>query len=538
MIRRLSLFVFVALFVSGCATTAPPSSPPSTETASSPTAATAQWLDAHRDQRPLLRDFLERMPKGGDLHTHLSGAVYAESYLKWADEQNLCARPATGFLTACPADAPVDSVAGVVPMDSVLTTPAHYNDMVDALSVRNLDVQGVTGREQFFATFGRFSAVYRDQPLRMGDALAELLHRAAAQDVHHVEIILFDALRARSGDRAVDSLAATVEYTDDWAELRARLMQAGMPDLVQEGRSFLDRTEARADSLLGCNASPSPPACQVTRRYRMHAIRVFDPKTVFARLLYGIQRAASDPRVKAIDMVAPEDNRIALRDYDRHLRMLRFLRRAAGTTPSGDSVDVGLHAGELTMGLVPTRHLSDHVRQAVTVAEADRIGHAVDVGYETDTRSLLQMMREQNVAVEVCLTSNDVILGVDGDDHPLPTFLEAGVPVVLATDDEGVSRIDLTHEYVHAASTYALDYRTLKTISRNSLHFSFLDGASLWQSRNYERYAAACQNADATSASVPSACRSFLDENPRAAAEWRLQRAFVQFEREFAPSNP
>jgi adenosine deaminase len=34
--------------------------------------------------------FLYRMPKGGDLHNHLSGAVYAETFLKAAAEEHLC----------------------------------------------------------------------------------------------------------------------------------------------------------------------------------------------------------------------------------------------------------------------------------------------------------------------------------------------------------------------------------------------------------------------------------------------------------------
>ena len=60
--------------------------------------------------------------------------------------------------------------------------------------------------------------------------------------------------------------------------------------------------------------------------------------------------------------------------------------------------------------------------------------------------------------VEVNLTSNDVILGIKGADHPLPLYRKYGVPVTLSTDDEGVSRIDLTHEYVRAAMTYPLTY--------------------------------------------------------------------------------
>jgi hypothetical protein len=265
----------------------------------------------------------------------------------------------------------------------------------------------------------------------------------------------------------------------------------------------------------------------------MHAVRVLPQTAVFARLLYGIERAVDDPRVEAVDMVAPEDHRVALQNYDRHLQMLSFLRRAAGTDADGDSVHVGLHAGELTTGLVPPEHLHDHVWDALTIAGADRVGHAVDVGTERDTRALLDRMRREEVAVEVCLTSNDVILGVDGREHPLPTFLDAGVPVVLATDDEGVSRIDLTHEYVRAATTYDLDYRTLKRLSRNSLHYAFLDGASLWRSRSYDAYAAPCRDADPAD-TAPKRCRAFLDDNAKAAAEWRLERAFVRFESSYA----
>ena len=90
---------------------------------------------------------------------------------------------------------------------------------------------------------------------------------------------------------------------------------------------------------------------------------------------------------------------------------------------------------------------------------------------------LLAKMRARPVAVEVCLTSTDLILGVRGKDHPLPAYLAAGVPVVLSSDDAGISRIDLTNEYVRAARDYGLEYRVLKAIARNALVYSFLDEA-------------------------------------------------------------
>ena len=54
-------------------------------------------------------------------------------------------------------------------------------------------------------------------------------------------------------------------------------------------------------------------------------------------------------------------------------------------------------------------------RQAVEIAGARRIGHGVDVFYEDRSFALLEHMRDDRIAVEICLTSNDVILGGDGD---------------------------------------------------------------------------------------------------------------------------
>lgn len=67
-----------------------------------------------------------------------------------------------------------------------------------------------------------------------------------------------------------------------------------------------------------------------------------------------------------------------------------------------------------------------------------------------------------------------MILGVRGERHPLREYLRAGVPVVLATDDEGVARSDLTNEYQRAVEEQGSTYMELKQLSRNSIEFSFL----------------------------------------------------------------
>ena len=92
---------------------------------------------------------------------------------------------------------------------------------------------------------------------------------------------------------------------------------------------------------------------------------------------------------------------------------------------------------------------------------------------------LLNEMAAKNVMVEICLTSNDVILGVRGKNHPLHDFMQAGVPVALATDDEGVARSDMTHEYLKVEDQ-DLTYTDLKRMARTSLEHAFIAGSSLW----------------------------------------------------------
>jgi len=194
-------------------------------------------------------------------------------------------------------------------------------------------------------------------------------------------------------------------------------------------------------------------------------------------------------------------------------------------------VHIALHAGELAPGLVPPDGLTFHIRSAVDQGHAERIGHGVDLIYEERPYDLLKQMAAQHVLVEVNLTSNDVILGIKGAEHPLLLYRKYGVPVTLSTDDEGVSRIDLTHEYVRAAMTYPLTYSDLKTMVRASLEHSFLPGKSLWnQPDDYARAAQPCAGQPLGTFSPTGACAGFLQSNERAKQQWELERRFRAFE--------
>ena len=93
--------------------------------------------------------------------------------------------------------------------------------------------------------------------------------------------------------------------------------------------------------------------------------------------------------------------------------------------------------------------------------------------YEDRPYDLLKEMAAHHVMVEINLTSNDVILGVNGKESSPSDLPQVWGSVALSTDDEGVSRIDLTHEYVRAAETYALSYATSSKWSAPASNIAF-----------------------------------------------------------------
>ena len=432
---------------------------------------TAQFLDTIRGRPPLLRAFLHDMPKGGDLHTHLSGAVYAESFIAWAAEQGLCIENVS--FKALPS--PCGEASR--PAADALADAGFYSRIVNAWSTRGLAPGAVSGHDQFFDAFGKFGEI---SGRRAGEMLADTASNAAAQHIGYLEVML-----TLAGDR-VRELGRKTGWDPDLDKLRAALLRGGLVDIVTEARRQLDGIEDVMKDKLHCGTASAEPGCLVDVRFLQQTSRVSSPVEVFAGLLFAVELSHADRRVAGLNLVAPEDHPTALRDYKLHMQMLDALWRLYPGT------NIALHAGELTLGLVPPKDLRWHIRSAVELGHARRIGHGTALGYEDDAFGLLALLAGQGVLVEINLTSNDRILLVKDADHPFLDYLHHDVPVALSTDDEGIARSDMTNEYFRAVRSYSLAYGELKMLARNSIAYSFLPGASLWSSTRPLQAAAAC----------------------------------------------
>ncbi len=413
------------------------------------------YLNSVRDRPQELRAFMKALPKGGDLHNHLSGAASTELLVRLAAEDGLCIDRRTD--TAGPAPCG----PGTRPAADTRTDPAFRQHLIRAWSMQDFP-PGESGHDHFFAAFGKFGEVtWR----HTGELLADVTDTAAAHHQSYLETMVTPA-----GGEA-RRLAARAGYDADLSRMHASLVADGKLDrAVRHAQQEADKATADFRRTAHCDTDKPAPGCHVTFRFISQATRTAPPEQVFTQLALGMRLAERDHRFVAVNLVAPEDDETALRDYRLHMRMLDHLH---GVYPKAH---ITLHAGELTPGLVKPADLRFHIREAVHTGHAERIGHGVDLAHEDGAEELLRTMAHHGIALESPLTSNAQILGVTGDDHPFPRYRRAGVPVTLATDDPGISRTDISHEYQRAATTYRLTYAELKDLARTSLAEAFLPG--------------------------------------------------------------
>jgi adenosine deaminase len=493
--------------------------------------AARAYEEAVREGPPALNAFLVKFPKGSDLHIHISGAVYAETFIRDAGEDGLCVDAAALKFAPPPCSGtlvPASALSGKM----TAAGQVLYDKLIDAFSMRSfVPSAGWSGHDQFFATFGHFSGLRGNH---LGEWVDEIARRAAGQNEQYLELMdtpAFDHAKQIAHEIGWSAEMSRPDVDEaDFTRLRQELLEHGLRDEVNADREEVRRAEAEREGMERCGTAQAAAACKVEIRYIYQVSRGNPPEQVFAQTLLGFETVeadinADDGGFVGINFVMPEDGYLTMRDYTLQMKMVGYLHSVY------PKVHITLHAGELAPGMVPPDGLRFHIRQAVELGHAERIGHGVDVMYEDDPWALLKEMAARHVMVEVNLTSNAVILGIKGDEHPFPIYRRMQVPVALSTDDEGVSRIDLTHEYVMAAEEYHLSYADLKELARTGMEHDFLPGESLWAREDDFRVPVAACRAQVLGGERPAeACKTFLDKSEKAAAQWELERRLREFE--------
>src|SRR5262249_38002158 len=322
-----------------------------------PTDRTVKYFESIRTSPAQLWAFLLSMPKGADLHNHLSGAIYAESYIQWAAASGDCVNTTTMVVSLPPCK------DGQTPAANALTNSVLFQQIIDAWSMRNWQLSGQTGHDHFFGAFAKFGvATYNQQ----GKMLAEAVTRAAHGNVFYLELLLTPdgtqtgVFSSQLGDK--------VGWDGDFASTLKKLNDNGIDDAIPLSIKNLSDGEAEKDRILKCGTAQAEPGCAVVVRYIAQVARNGALGPVFAQMVTGFALAdRPNSKVVGLNLVQGEDGQPSMQNFSLHMRMLKFLRSKY------PHAHLSLHAGELAPGLVPPDGLTFHIRESVMTAEANRI---------------------------------------------------------------------------------------------------------------------------------------------------------------------
>ncbi|MEO0437832.1 MAG: adenosine deaminase [Pseudomonadota bacterium] len=401
--------------------------------------AIGPWFEVFKERASdeELYRFLYAMPKGGDLHNHVSGSILSEWFYDMALAQselgyryytrvkiNNC-RPYGGnafgpvpylMLFTNLQKSNYDKLsecerAEYVPLESLMAEQKQA--WLDSLRLDKF----YEGRDEFFQTHWQRMGDLYSNPYLTVEALVRNMQAFAEEGLQYLE-----------------SMIGVGGYID----LNGNLLA---PQQVAE---IYRRRLAQPDAL----------ATKVSVRLQVAILRFLPSAEDDLRKLYRFVAENNDLFV-AVNMVGREDN-----DKGYPLRFLPTLRELR---KKYHGVRLSIHAGEVD-------EPNDHVRDTLLLG-ADRIGHGVNLITDDDT---MRLMRHGPYLVEINLISNLLLEYVkDYSEHPFPEYLRTGIPVALSTDDRGMWDSNITDEFFVAVKEFNLSWPELVKLSHNSLAYSF-----------------------------------------------------------------
>lgn len=442
-----------------------------------------------RNNEAALTAFMSRMPKGGDLHNHYSGAIYGESYFKWLSDAGYCINPVS--LQFSPPSAIHNCPDSMVQLNSMQSSMVEdiRGRLLRLWSIKDYDqVHNDPREDHFFSTFGNFGVA---SWLNYSKGLIELKERAITENLSYIETMLnrvevlkpavtADLLSNQDSIKYYNHLLISLGQKKDNKQLQPLLVY--LYNKIMATIPIDSSAEAYNRFVDSIHVTSKIDDNLFTMRYQTFITRTSDPLITLINLIASFH-AVDKSKTKylvGVNIVAPEDHSISMRDYWLHMYYFKFCN-----VQYNNRVSYAMHAGELTEGYVQPEQLTYHISDAVYNAGARRIGHGVDIAYEKDNYELMDYMSKKGIPVEINLSSNEFILGVKDDRHPILLYKAYKVPIVISTDDAGVSRSSLTEQYVLLAKRYKdISFGDIKSYVFNSIAYSFMNKADKEKLKN------------------------------------------------------
>lgn len=422
------------------------------------------YFEKIRTNEAALTAFFSQMPKGGDLHHHYSGSVYAEPILEYAIAENFYLNTETMMVSR--EKLSNENWEQFSTIKSKGELEQYKQKIMHKWSVKDYNNVDYPSDKLFFESFEKFMPAANEN---FKSGLLELKNRAIKENLSYIETQL-------------STIPAPINMTD-FAKLNSQLRELAAKkdekailklldtfykdlvkkDVVAYAKDFNTNFVAKLHTDLKIDDA------DFTMRYQNFVLRFMEPNELFKNLVVAFISADSSPLMAGVNIVSPEDGETSMKDYWLHMIMFKYCHSRF------PNVKYTLHAGELTLGLVKPEDLTWHIRSAVYDAGANRIGHGVDIAYEDKSYELLKYMAKNKIPVEINLVSNEFILKVKENRHPITLYKEFGVPIVISTDDAGILRTNMTEQYVLLAKRYKdISYSDIKQFVYNSINYSFI----------------------------------------------------------------
>lgn len=479
---------------------------------------------------PELIMFLKAMPKGGDLHTHSLGTSYSEFVYEDAVKLNDYYDLRNNMFLTEEEYHLSDRDKSIINIEEF---KKYYADnMFNSYSMRGWNGTQ-DGAKHFFNTFPCVISSKRTE----NNMILEMIKRNINQRVSYLEIIS-ECIPHETADIYRNSLKDIDFKLENMKEYCEILDNLDNEENLTAVKNFLDVREnfLKEKGITDFTVRYIPFLCRVSSSLKNFFIEAY------FLMLYSIK----DYRIAGVNIVEPEDAVFSRENFEKHLEIIRFVYRYLSDKyiDYPKKINLTLHAGELSLKRSPLEDMSDRICSTIFLTRdkneqkfpaAKRIGHGVSIPWEDNADELLKFMSTNKIPVEICLSSNDIILDIKGKNHPFSLYKKYNVPMIICTDDEAVSRSNITLEYLKAVENYNLTYEDLKNLSRNGIEYSFLEGESLFIDNDYNNIREEFKNITSIEEWKAKFVehRNFILENEKLKKQIELEIRFIIFEQNY-----
>lgn len=418
-----------------------------------------------------LMPWINSLPKGAELHIHLLGSIYPSELLHIAINNKLMFDPQT-CLFSKQEDQSWFTKAKPVSAEELLTNSDYLTSFENAVSMRNTAHSKVNPHDHFM--------------YKCFTVIESVISNAKPDEIYHlIELVRRNACRQH------------IRYIELMVGLSA----------VQQIVETLSQHSTCEDPKIN---------------FIIELSRLQTEDTFREQVLQSIQLIQKCPKIKAYNIVGPEDNPNSQWNFNNQMAVINQCYQLQSTP-------IVLHAGELTSQYATPLSMSDRIEKSILEGHAVRIGHGVCLDSSTDPGRVMTLMKTRRIAVEICLTSNDKILNVTGKHHPIRTYVKEGVKVVIASDDPGVNLEDLNDQFYRLVYEHHFDLHHLIEFTRNSLEYSLLSGESIFENGDVKRFTHLFENCDKPNWVPCTQAKIIMEQSPKAKEQVGHERDLVAY---------